>query len=135
MVIPYRIHQIKTQQFAIFPERLVNQSQVLIKSDFSFGVNKELTNIKCNTKISYTQDENLLLIIEVTCLFDIDKDASKQLLEAGRIEVDFLRYLATITTGTIRGIIHTKTEGTSLNLIVLPPINLMDAIKNDFIFK
>lgn len=135
MVIPYRIHQIKTQQFAIFPERFVNQSQVLIKSDFSFGVNKELTNIKCNTKITYTQDENLLLLIEVTCFFDIDKDASKQLLEAGRIEVDFLRYLATITTGTIRGIIHTKTEGTSLNLIVLPPINLMDAIKNDFIFK
>lgn len=135
MVIPYRIHQIKTQQFAIFPERFVNQSQVLIKSDFSFGVNKELTNIKCNTKITYTQDENLLLLIEVTCFFDIDKDASKQLLEAGRIEVDFLRYLATITTGTIRGIIHTKTEGTSLNLIVLPPINLMDAIKNDFVFK
>ena len=135
MVIPYRIHQIKTQQFVFFPERFVNQSQVLIKSDFSFGVNKELTNIKCNTKITYTQDENLLLLIEVTCLFDIDKDASKQLLEAGRIEVDFLRYLATITTGTIRGIIHTKTEGTSLNLIVLPPINLMDAIKNDFVFK
>ena len=135
MVIPYRIHQIKTQQFVFFPERFVNQSQVLIKSDFSFGVNKELTNIKCNTKITYTQDENLLLLIEVTCFFDIDKDASKQLLEAGRIEVDFLRYLATITTGTIRGIIHTKTEGTSLNPIVLPPINLMDAIKNDFVFK
>ena len=81
------------------------------------------------------EDENLLLLIEVTCFFDIDKDAIKQLLEAGRIEVDFLRYLATITTGTIRGIIHTKTEGTSLNLIVLPPINLMDAIKNDFVFK
>ena len=49
--------------------------------------------------------------------------------------VDFLRYLATIATGTVRGIIHTKTENTVLNSVVVPPINLVEAIKEDFVFK
>ena len=47
----------------------------------------------------------------------------------------FLRYLATIATGTMRGIIHTKTESTALNPIVLPPLNLVETIKDDFVFK
>lgn len=48
---------------------------------------------------------------------------------------DILRYLATIATGTVRGIIHAKTENTVLNSVVVPPINLVEAIKEDFVFK
>ncbi len=94
-----------------------------------------MTSIRCNTKITYTQEERLLLVIEVSCYFDIENNAGKQIVEEKRIDVGFLRYLATITIGTIRGIIHAKTESTSLNPIVLPPINLMDVIKNDFVLN
>lgn len=135
MTIPFRIRQIKTQQFAMFPEQLVNGNEVSIQSEFSFGVNKDITDIFCVTKLSYIQDEKLLLTAEVHCYFAISEDGSQQILQLGRIEVGFLRYLATIATGTVRGIIHTKTENTVLNPIVLPPLNLVDAIKDDFVFK
>ena len=135
MVIPFRIHQIKTIQFAIFPELLISQEQVSFKSGVSFGVNKEMTSIRCNTKITYTQEERLLLVIEVSCYFDIEKNAGKQILEVNRIDVGFLRYLATITIGTLRGIIHAKTEGTVLNPIVLPPINLDVIIDKDLVLS
>ena len=39
--------------------------------------------------------------------------------------------MATIATGTARGIIHAKSEGTVLSAIILPPINLIEAIKDD----
>lgn len=39
--------------------------------------------------------------------------------------------MATIVTGTARGIIHAKSEGTLLAGIILPPINVMELIKND----
>ncbi len=135
MTIPFRIRQIKTQQFAMFPDLLVNGKDVSIQSEFNFGVNREITDLFCNTKLSYIQEENLLLTIEVLCFFTISPEGSNQLLQRGCIEVDFLRYLATIATGTVRGIIHTKTENTALNPIVLPPINLVEAIKEDFVFK
>ena len=135
MTIPFRIRLIKTQQFAIFPELLVNGEDVQIQSEFSFGVNSEVNDILCITKLSYTQNEKLLLTSEVHCYFAISEEGSKQMKPQGRIEVDFLRYLATIATGTVRGIIHEKTENTALNPIVLPPLNLIEAIKDDFVFN
>ena len=135
IAIPFRIRQIKTQQFAMFPDLLINGKEVAVQSEFNFGVNSEVKDIFCITRMTYSQDEKLLLTTEVICFFEISEEGSKQLIEQGRIEVDFLRYLATIATGTVRGIIHTKTENTSLNPIVLPPINLVDAIKEDFVFK
>ena len=135
IAIPFRIRQINFQQFAMFPDLLINGNKVAVKSEFNFGVNSEVKDIFCISRITYSQDEKLLLTTEVICFFEISEEGSKQLIEQGRIEVDFLRYLATIATGTVRGIIHTKTENTSLNPIVLPPINLVDAIKEDFVFK
>ena len=135
MTIPFRIRQIKTQQFAMFPDLFVNGNDVTVNSEFGFGVNGEVNDIICTTKLTYSQDEKLLLITEVICFFGISEEGSRQLIQQGHIEVNFLRYLATIATGTIRGIIHTKTENTTLNPIVLPPMNLVDAIKDDFVFK
>ena len=119
----------------MFPDLLINGEEVRVESEFSFGVNSELNDGICNTKLSYTQNEKLLLTTEVRCYFDISEEGSSQLKQQGRIEVGFLRYLATIATGTVRGIIHTKTENTTLNPVVLPPLNLVEAIKSDFVFK
>lgn len=135
MTIPFRIRQIKTRQFAMFPDVLVNGKDVIVHSEFKFGVNKDINDIFCVTKLSYMQDDKLLLTTEVICYFSITEEGSKQLIQKGLIEVSFLRYLATIATGTVRGIIHTKTENTALNPVVLPPLNLVDAIKEDFVFK
>lgn len=134
MTIPFRIRQIKTQQFAIFPDKLEGKD-VMIGAEFEFGINKDVSDIRCITKISYTQNENLILTAEVQCFFETSKEAIQEIDEQGKIEVGFLRYLATISTGTVRGIIHAKTEGTILNPIILPPLNLVDIIKEDLVFK
>lgn len=135
MNIPFRIRQIKTQQFAMFPDLLVNGEEVTVESEFGFGVNNEVTDIRCVAKVSYFQGEKLLLTTEVHCFFEVSSEGSQEIAKQGRIEVGFLRYLATISTGTVRGIIHTKTENTALNVVVLPPINLVEAIKEDFVFQ
>lgn len=119
----------------MFPELLINGEEVQIQSEFNFGVNNEVNDILCITRISYIQNEKLLLTTEVQCFFTISKEGSKNIISQARIEVDFLRYLATIATGTVRGIIHTKTENTVLNTIVLPPLNLVEAIKKDFFLE
>lgn len=133
MAIPFRIRQIKTQQFAMFPEKLTNGEHVTVQSEFGFSLSDDLSSVRCISKFTYTQNEILLLTTEVHCFFEVNDVGKNEILDKGRLEVDFLRYLATIVTGTIRGIIHTKTENTVLNPIVLPPINLVEAIKEDMI--
>jgi hypothetical protein len=47
----------------------------------------------------------------------------------------FVRHLAVLTVGTVRGILHTKTEGTDSNKFVLPTINVADMISDDAVLK
>lgn len=129
--IPYRISGIKTTQFALFPEKFINGKEITIQTSFSFGYNERLDSIRCISNFEYLQDEIILMISEIQCTFDISPEGTSKLKQLKKVPVDFLRYMATIVTGTARGIIHAKSEGTLLAGIILPPINLMEVIKND----
>jgi hypothetical protein len=132
MNISYRINKIKTSQFAIFPDKFVNGEGVTIDTNFNFAVSTDFSNIRCITNLTYSQDDHLLLTTEIQCFFDISPEGSAELKKKNRVPVEFLRYMATIVVGTARGIIHAKTENTVLNPLVLPPVNLMEAITDDF---
>lgn len=133
--IPYRISGIKTTQFALFPEKFVNGKDITVQTSFSFGYNEGLDSIRCISNFKYLQDENVLMITEIQCTFDISPDGTLELKHLKKIPIDFLRYMATIVTGTARGIIHAKSEGTLLASIILPPINVVELIKNDLPIK
>lgn len=134
-ILHFRIAGIKTQQFAIFPEKFVNGKEVRVESEFEFGLNDDYSRIRCLSRFNYLQNDTLLLTCEIHNVFDIREDGVALLKEQLRVPADTLRYLATIATGTARGIIHTKTEGTILNPIVLPPINLVEVISKDFVVQ
>lgn len=131
MTIPYTIGQIKTPQFAIFPDKYVNGEQTAIKVSVSFGVPKDLQQIKCSLEIQFMQGEALLLTTVIECFFRISPEGIENVRKAGKIEKEFLRYMGTIAVGTARGVIAAKTENTVLNNLVLPPINLVEIIKED----
>lgn len=126
--IPYKIQKIKTLQFAIFPDKFINGEDVQTSASFKFAYNLSSASIRCTATINFIQDENLLLTTEVQCFFSIAPEGIKQLQKEEEIPVGFLQYMGTITTGTVRGIIHAQTEGTILNAIVLPPLNLTKVI-------
>jgi hypothetical protein len=131
-MIPYKISNIVTKQFAIFPEKFVNGEIVNINTNYNFNLKVDFSEIRCSSVIQFIQKEQLILVLEVVCNFDIAAEGVDFIKNENKIPVDFLRYMATIVVGTARGIIHSKTEGSVLNSIVLPPINLVDTIQTDF---
>jgi hypothetical protein len=130
-MIPYRIIKIETKQFAIFPEKFINGNDVDIQTSYNFDIRSDMTNIRCTSAIHFLQKGQLIMILELTCYFDIASEGVDFIKEQKKVPLEFLRYMATITVGTARGIIHAKTEGTVLCSIILPPINLVEAIKSD----
>lgn len=128
LAIPYRIERIETNQFAIFPEAYVNGDDVSIDINMSFGINDDLSPLKNVMSVRYLQNDKLLLVLEITCFFSISEDGREAIRKNGKIPVEFLRYMGTFSTGIARGIIHAKTEGTVLNPIILPPVNLNEEI-------
>ncbi len=133
--LKFRISRIETKQFACFPEDFINGETVNIKADFGFDVNDTHTEICCFSKYVFDQNGKKLVAAEVFVFFSIHPDSALTLREDHTIviPVDNLRHFATIAVGTARGIIWSKTEGTCLNQVVLPPINLVETITNDFI--
>lgn len=133
MSIQYTISQIKTPQFAIFPEKFVNGRKANIQASISFTVPKDLHQIRCSLDIKYVQGEDLLMTTVIECYFTISPEGISTIKSEGKIEVGFLRYIGTISVGTARGVIAAKTENTVLNILVLPPINLVNMIKEDMV--
>lgn len=135
MKIPYRIERIETNQFAIFPDKVINGDGVSIETDMSFHLGDNLSALKNVTNIRYTQNDCLLMVLEISCYYTISDDGQDTIRKSGRIPVDFLRYMGSFSIGIARGVIHARTEGTVLSPIVLPPINLNDTIDKDIIIK
>ena len=133
--IPYRISRIETAQFALFPDKYVNGEEVMVNTNLTFNYNNDLSLIRNILTINYSQGENLLLILQLNCYFNILPEGTETIKAEGYISVDFMRYMGTISVGTARGVIHAKTESTVLNAIVLPPINLVEVLKEDLQLK
>jgi hypothetical protein len=137
MGIPYRIIQIVTRKFEQHPDLLVGGSNAQVVSEYNFAVSVAEHRIRCISKFVFLQGENTLLELELVCIFDVEHGAFNDLKKEGEliVPVEFLRYMATICVGTARGDIHARTEGTTLSNIILPPINLVEAIKEPFVLK
>lgn len=135
MAIKYRIAQIRTPQFAIFPDNYDKQKDVNIHVGVSFNVTNPLHLIKCIFHVDYSQGERPLMKTVVECVFEIAKEAAEEIKKTGKIKVEFLRYVGTITVGTARGVIAAKTENTEINHLVLPPVNLVEHLKEDLVLE
>lgn len=135
MLIPYKIARLETFQFAVFPDEFNNSDVVGVNSSYEFAISTDMASIRCRATFYYLQDENVLLILELGAIFVIAPEGMSEIQAKGSVPVDFLRYMGTIIVGAARGIIHAKTEGTVLNSVILPPINLVDIIKDDLVIE
>ena len=137
MEIPYRIIQIITQAFEQHPDLHVAGIATQVKSEYSFAVSVVEHRVRCISRYIYIQGENELLKLELVCIFEVETEAFEKLKGDNvlTIPVEFLRYMGTICVGTARGDIHARTEGTILADVVLPPINLVEIIKEPFILQ
>ena len=133
-IVPYRISKINTRQFAVFPNNFTSEN-VEVTTTMDFNVKKKLDEIRCICEVRYQNQEKVVMTVEVACFFGISPDGVETLKRDNRISLDFLRYMGAIVVGIMRGIIHAKTEGTVVNQIVLPPINLDKVITEDMILQ
>ena len=132
--IPFRIFKIENDPIELHADLVEELSD--IEFDFQVSYNGDLENriIGCKTKYTFKQKNNIVSVLTVYCYFLIEEGFVKSKIENNKLVLskDFLRYLATISVGTARGIQHAKTQGTILNSIVIPPINLMEMSIQDF---
>ena len=136
--IPFRIFKIENDPIELHAD-LVNHDLKDVEFGFQVSFNGDIDAriIGCRTNYLFRQKETIISSLTVYCYFMIDPAFVESGLKNNVLifPKEFLRYIATISVGTARGIQHAKTQGTILNSLVIPPVNLMEIDIKDFRLK
>ena len=135
--IAFKLTNIETLQFATIKTAIKNEGEIKIKADYGFGVNNEMQQILCKTKFEFQYATKTFIIIEVSCEFQVDVKTWKTYSNKDEIEFPkgLLLHLAMITVGTVRGVLHAKTENTPFNKFFLPTLDITPMVKENLKFN
>lgn len=130
------MYDISLDQFAILATDIVD-SEVSINVGLGFRHTEEGRKIACTINYELYNKEKKLLVMQVTCAFEIQKDDWKKLCKDRIVQIpkSLLEYFAVHTIGTSRGIMFCKTERTVYNRIIIPPINVSAMIEKGLTIK
>lgn len=132
-MVNFRMIRIQVNQFAILCDSVVDKDNIELECGLGFHASEQCVSV--SVKVIYTSaDAEPLLVIETICQFAISEESWNGLEQANGevlLPKEFLAHLAMHTVGTVRGVLHCKTEGTPLNFLILPPVNVAEMIQHD----
>ena len=135
--IPFALIGIQTLEFATLKELYSDENpNVEIGINAEFGIKTlEVYEITCTTEVSFLQDDKPFLKIKIACNFSIKPEQWKEYIHKKHQSICFPKgftdHLLMLSFGTLRGVLHAKTEGTIFNKFLLPTINVTTLSEGD----
>ena len=137
--IPFKVIGLNVEKFELSECPSSFEGNIDVNTNFSYGVNSASQLVRCLIDYTYVYKGERILNMVFTCVFKIEEEALSKMLQENKFVIDpfFSRYLATINVGAARGEIHARCEAlkSPLAQIVLPPINLVEALPNDIVIE
>lgn len=136
--VVFRLVGISTEQFATFDEAFNSETEVELGFNLRFVCDHHNRYVGVLPKVAFLQNRIPFLIAEAACHFEIDAafwDVHTNNTDAHTvIPKQIITHMAVLAVGTLRGILHSKTEKTPYNRFFLPTINLTTLIEGDVEF-
>lgn len=133
--LQFQISGIKTDEFAIIEEAFdENNKKIHYSLETGWGIPRTET-IVCSIGLKLIQNTIPFLKVRVSCLFKIKKESWASAIDKENNKVVlptyFTDHLVVLTLGTLRGVLHAKTEGTKFNRFFIPTINITELRKEE----
>ena len=132
--IPFRIVGLQVESFVLNDNQLRDKKAVAVSTSYEFGVDATNHLVMVRIVYKYFQDEVELLHLSLVSTFDVKQEDFDEMMIGNKFTLEpFLsQYLSTINVGAARGEIHARCELVESKLadIILPPINLVEALPN-----
>lgn len=127
------ILDIKTVQFSIISEHFNSEEETELITDLQFKFNLKDKQIAVFLGFEFVQHSTPFIKIQVKCLFQVEPNSWSSFENDSKMRIPkgFLVHLAMISTGTTRGILFAKTEGTLFSKFIIPTIDLTTMVKVD----
>lgn len=132
-MIKFRMAKINVNQFAILTDIAPNEGlSYSVELGFKGAINAQ--RVACSYLVEFAHNGTAILKLDILCEFDIRPEDWNNRIKDNTLTItkDELGYFANQTVGVARGVMFCKTEGTPFNHFIIPPINLVELIKEDF---
>lgn len=137
--IGFTLDGIKTEQFAVIESAFKQECTVDISASVTFSIDREHKRVRVIFGVQFLCQESPFVLIEVGCYFSIKPEDFNSLVEQEHnrifLPTGLARHLATLSVGTVRGILHAKLEDTKFKDFILPTINVNELVKEGIEFK
>lgn len=134
--VGYRLAKIDINKFDTHADNL-KDGEAEFRTEVQFAYSGTQHSVLCLVRINMVQQENPLMESEIGCHFELTPESVEAMKQEDNIVIPafILIQFASLCYGTMRGVIHTKTEGMPLNRFILPPMYFQEVIKQDYIAK
>ncbi len=136
--VGFVLQKIITEQFAIIEEAFEEGKEVKLNTQVQFSINPDQKMLGVKAAFKFAQAKIPFLVVEASCHFQITEEAWESFKQEGTdasiVPAGFMCHLTMLTVGTVRGILHAKTENTSFNKYLIPTINVNAMINDDITF-
>lgn len=135
--LAYQYAKMEIEQFAFFEENYKEGSDIGFNNMVQFAFDTKQCIIRCNITVNMESEGKPLLKSSFNNYFLIKEDSLQSLLDDGKyvFPVNVLVQFASLSYGSLRGVIFAKTQGTKLNSIVLPPYYMNEIIKEPLVIQ
>lgn len=138
LCVPFALDGIQTIEFAIIKEAYKENVDSAIHTSLgiTFGVkDKDSNKLMCLVDFALSQTDIPFIKIKVACYFEVDEKCWENAYDSGSNSLifpkEFADHLVVLTLGTLRGVLHAKTESTPYNKYFVPTINIAEQNTDD----
>jgi len=126
--VNFALVQITTEQLDLSMDLFNEEQPVTMSAGLDFGIQSSQNLLKVLFKTTFHQESAPFITIEAGCIFAIDPDSWNLFCDEEEgyftLPKNFAAHLATLTSGTARGILHSRTEHTAMNRFFIPVTNI-----------
>jgi len=137
--VGFILEGIKTEQFALIDKNHTDNIDSELATELQFMLDHINHKVGVFLDFQFKQKNNVFIKLIISCHFGIDNKSWTSFIDTENNRViipkGFLAHLAMITTGTSRGILFAKTEGTVFSKYMIPTLNVQEMIPEDGIFE
>lgn len=130
--ILFKFFKMDLVQFATFTDGFKDEdAEMEIFNRFQFAYNFEDHLVLCKTIIQLSKQEKILLKADFDCIFKIDHESASAIETKtdATIPQGLLAQFASLSYGSLRGVIYAKTVGTPFSNFILPPNDVTSFFK------
>ena len=135
--IKFALRGVSIEQFAtVF---VPTSDSIKVDLNIPIRTNYDERAVAVGAKIQYLENDKLFLVAEVSCHFIIADESWDMLTDSGQHDAilpkSFVKNLATISIGSLRGALCAKTENTPYSKYFLPMFNMTDGQGEDVVIS